>query len=448
MKHLVHSRWSPLLAIASALLLLAGAIALTQSELRRELRGQLARRDGNLFALLLRRQLPPDGEGALLDPLAALLDTARLPELPGLRTLSLYDTAGQFTAAIPATAEETELSAEAIALARTGATYSHLDLHANLAAETILPSEEQAPLLEVVLAIEDPLGGGRSGFARLLLDGSGLAREFAELDANLRHQARRAFGLAGIAMTLALGFAFRKIDAINRRLRLANAELSLAAKTAAIGAVTSHLIHGLRNPLAGLQHFVSSPSAAAAPEWSDAAETTRRMRRMIDGVMHVLRDDAFAGEIEVPLGEVLSSLAARLADLAHARGVTLRLEGDAGRGLSGREANLVGLVVENLVTNALQAAPRGSVVRLITESGAWPGEVRVVDAGEGLPGHVRQHLFSPVQSTKAGGSGIGLAISRQIATSIGAQLELVRSGPDGTEFRLGLPARAADQPKS
>ena len=133
--------------------------------------------------------------------------------------------------------------------------------------------------------------------------------------------------------------------------------------------------------------------------------------------------------------------------LASPRGVALRLEGGAGRELSGREANLVGLVVENLVTNALQAAPRGSVVRVITESAVLPGEVRVVDAGEGLPGHVLQHIFSPVQSTKAGGSGIGLAISRQIATSIGAQLELVRSGPDGTEFRLSLPAPAADQPE-
>jgi hypothetical protein len=57
---------------------------------------------------------------------------------------------------------------------------------------------------------------------------------------------------------------------------------------------------------------------------------------------------------------------------------------------------------------------------------------------------VRQQLFSPVQSTKAGGSGIGLAISRQIAASIGARLELVRSGPDGTEFSLSLAGPAAD----
>jgi signal transduction histidine kinase len=444
LKHLVHSRWSPLLAIASALLLLAGAIALTQSELRRELRGQLARRDGNLFALLLRQQLNPDGDGALVDPLAALLDTARLPELPGLRTLSLYDTAGRFSAAIPATAEETILAPEAIEVARTGATYSHLNLHAEVAAETILPSEELAPLLEVVLAIEDPLGGGRSGFARLLLDGSGLAREFSELDANLRHQAWRAFGLAGVAMTLALGFAFRAIHAINRRLRLANAELSLAAKTAAIGAVTSHLLHGLRNPLAGLQHFVSGQSAVDAPEWSDAAETTRRMRRMIDGVMQVLRDDAFASQIEVPLGEVLRSLIGRLADQARARGVEVQLEGGAGCEISGREANLVGLIVENLVTNALQASSRGSVVRVVMETTRLLSRIRVLDTGEGLPAHVRQQLFSPVQSTKAGGSGIGLAISRQIAASIGARLELMRSGPDGTEFSLSLSGPAAD----
>ncbi len=440
-KSLVQSRWSPLVAVASALLLLAAAIALTQAELRNELRGQLARRDGNLFALLLRQQVGPEGTGGLVDPLADLLETASLPELPGLRTLSLYDSGGRFTAALPATAEETALTPESLALARTGGVFSRLDLHASLAAETILPENGNAPLLEVVLPISDPLGGDRNGFARLVLDGSGLAQEFAELDASLRRQAWLAFIIAGSAMAVALTLAFRQIQATNRRLRLANAELTLAAKTAAIGAVTSHLIHGLKNPLAGLQHFVAGKPAAEAADWMDAAETTRRMRTMIDGVMQVLRHNAFSAELEVPLPDLLESVRQRVEPLAAARGVTFRTNADtdAELMLAGRQANLAGLILENLATNAVQASAAGGVVQLSAQSGDEGPMFHVSDRAGGLPDHVRSHLFTPVQSAKPGGSGIGLALSRQIAASIGARLELVSTGPAGTEFSLQLP---------
>ena len=48
-----------------------------------------------------------------------------------------------------------------------------------------------------------------------------------------------------------------------------------------------------------------------------------------------------------------------------------------------------------------------------------------------------------MQSTKNGGSGIGLALSRQIAVGLGASLELVYSGSSGTEFSLRIPFKDA-----
>jgi signal transduction histidine kinase len=48
-------------------------------------------------------------------------------------------------------------------------------------------------------------------------------------------------------------------------------------------------------------------------------------------------------------------------------------------------------------------------------------------------------LFEPVQSRKEGGSGIGLAITRQLAGHLGAELTLVSSSAAGTVFRLRLP---------
>lgn len=442
----VHSRWSPWLATAFALALLAGAIALTQRELRGELRSQLARRDGNLFALLVRQQLRADGEETVVDPLTALLDTARLPELPGLQTLSLYDHRGRFTGAIPATAAETELSPVALEAAQSGGVFAQLNLRAALAAETILPSAEHAPLLEVVFLLDDPLGG-RAGFVRLLLDGSGLAQEFRELDTNLWRQGLVAFFLAGSAMATALALAFRRLQQVNHRLHQANAQLTLAAKTSAVGAVTSHLVHGLKNPLAGLHGLVSSRSANGDPaDWHDVAETTRRMRALIEGVLRVLRNSSGTADFELPLGEALSSLLARLRPVAQAQGSVIELDLVHDVSLRSHEADLLSLIVENLVMNALQALGQGGSVRIRVEASEAGTEILVTDNGPGLPAPVVANLFSPHVSTKAGGSGLGLALSRQIATGLGATLALATTSARGTTFTLNLPRPATTTP--
>jgi len=53
---------------------------------------------------------------------------------------------------------------------------------------------------------------------------------------------------------------------------------------------------------------------------------------------------------------------------------------------------------------------------------------------------VRARLFQPCASSKPGGSGLGLALSHQLAQQAGGRLELARSDSRGTSFRLVLPA--------
>ena len=62
------------------------------------------------------------------------------------------------------------------------------------------------------------------------------------------------------------------------------------------------------------------------------------------------------------------------------------------------------------------------------------------DRAGGLPSTVRGRLFQPCASTKIGGSGLGLALSHQLAQQAGGRLELLRSDERGTIFRLGLAA--------
>jgi signal transduction histidine kinase len=66
--------------------------------------------------------------------------------------------------------------------------------------------------------------------------------------------------------------------------------------------------------------------------------------------------------------------------------------------------------------------------------------VRIADDGPGLPERARANLFQPFQgSTRRGGAGLGLAISRELAQAHGGDLLLVDTGPAGTVFELRLP---------
>jgi signal transduction histidine kinase len=100
---------------------------------------------------------------------------------------------------------------------------------------------------------------------------------------------------------------------------------------------------------------------------------------------------------------------------------------------------LVLLILENLVQNAIDASPPGTTVKLAVCTEDDRVILEVADEGPGLPPEVRTRLFTACASRKKGGSGIGLAISQQLAKHLGAELGLKHSSSKGCTFKLALP---------
>jgi signal transduction histidine kinase len=99
----------------------------------------------------------------------------------------------------------------------------------------------------------------------------------------------------------------------------------------------------------------------------------------------------------------------------------------------------VGIILGHLVQNAIQATPRRKAVRLMLHGGHHGVRFEVRDEGTGFPEEMRPLLFKPCLSSKEGGSGLGLALCRQLAAHLDAELELVQSTPQGCVFVLTLP---------
>ena len=72
--------------------------------------------------------------------------------------------------------------------------------------------------------------------------------------------------------------------------------------------------------------------------------------------------------------------------------------------------------------------------------------VEIADDGPGVPDRVLPRLFQPFGGAGPGGTGLGLAVARDLARGHGGELELLRTGPEGTAFRLTLPAGAGPPP--
>jgi len=102
-------------------------------------------------------------------------------------------------------------------------------------------------------------------------------------------------------------------------------------------------------------------------------------------------------------------------------------------------------VVLNLIRNGIDAVeeagvPNGRVVVRTGRAGPKAVRVTVEDNGPGLPAEVEDKLFQPFFTTKGGGMGMGLSISRSIASAHKGQISFTRDPSGGAVFHLTLPA--------
>jgi signal transduction histidine kinase len=284
--------------------------------------------------------------------------------------------------------------------------------------------------------------------AQLLVDGRPLLREYARIDQHLWWIALGLYAGGAALLSGVLVWAYRRLRRAHQqladrtaRLLRANHELSLAAKTSALGSVTAHLIHGLSNPLANLQHVLAAQNGQGGTDMGTVAAATHRMQQLVDEVVRVLGEERVGEQYELTLRELADILEHKLASASETAGVPLQVTTYSDATLNNRTANLTLLILENLVHNALKVSPSGRAVR-VEFTRAANGDVygSVTDEGPGLPPELLPRLFTPCRSTH-GGNGLGLAISKQLANQLGADLDLAASTSTGSVFTLRLPAR-------
>jgi signal transduction histidine kinase len=180
-------------------------------------------------------------------------------------------------------------------------------------------------------------------------------------------------------------------------------------------------------------------------------DENRRLARTVEDMFTLARADAGRYPIRTSrfyLDEVVSEAGRAAALLGRGRRVEVATEPGPEAVFTGDEG-LVRQMVMNLLDNAIKHTPEGGRVWLAAERRDGEYLVTVGDTGGGIPEESRARVFerffrvdrarARAESASSGGAGLGLPIARWIAEAHGGRLELVRSSPEGSEFRVALP---------
>jgi signal transduction histidine kinase len=120
----------------------------------------------------------------------------------------------------------------------------------------------------------------------------------------------------------------------------------------------------------------------------------------------------------------------------------IRCNTEIDRGLSPARVDEAQLkqVLYNLLRNSREALPDGGVVRIVVRA-ADPdsAEIVVEDDGPGIDERARAHLFEPFFTTKRYGTGLGLAVTRQVVEAHGGRIDFEPNTPRGTRAIIRLP---------
>lgn len=240
----------------------------------------------------------------------------------------------------------------------------------------------------------------------------------------------------------------RVAQAINRmadRRGALEATLRQQDRLAALGKVVSGVAHEIRNPLNSLMLTLElldrriRRGSETGGEVREAIEEVDRLGRILDRLLAFGRPD-----VEHRHVQDVRPLLERAGRIVHDQSQRKRVNvAVAEPGPDQIQADVDALAIEqvliNLLLNAIEASPEDGMVRIGAVLEADGVRIEVRDEGPGLPEGVLDHLFDPYFTTKEDGTGLGLAVSREIAGHHGGSLDFA-SSHSGTTFVLRLPS--------
>jgi signal transduction histidine kinase len=234
---------------------------------------------------------------------------------------------------------------------------------------------------------------------------------------------------------------------------LAHTQQQLVEKErlAALGELAAVVAHEVRNPLGAVFNATDTLRRMLGKGGQTGmlldilAEEAERINHIVEDLLDFARPRPIVVS-EVPLAQALKEASA-----ASLTRPGIRVERLVAPDLAfvSVDARQLRQALLNLFHNAVQAMPEGGVVRIdaspVVRDGKRLAAIEVADSGPGIEGDVRDRIFQPFFTTKASGTGLGLAVVRRIAEAHGGSVEARNGERGGAVFTLFLPIPEASE---
>ena len=228
-------------------------------------------------------------------------------------------------------------------------------------------------------------------------------------------------------------------------------KLKATERLAAIGETAGMVGHDIRNPLQAITAdvYLARTELASTPESiekNNAIESLREIEKNIDYINKIVADlQDFARplkpnveetDLEIIIGELLSKN-----DLPEEVDVSVKMESDAKKFVT--DSTFINRIMYNLVTNAVQAMPKGGKLTISSYKKENDVLVTIKDTGVGIPEASKSKLFTPMFTTKSKGQGLGLAVVKRMTEALGGKVTFESQEGNGTTFTVRLPPQKA-----
>lgn len=238
--------------------------------------------------------------------------------------------------------------------------------------------------------------------------------------------------------------------AADAQARELHAQLNKVWRLNSLGEMAATLAHELNQPLSAAATYLHASQIdmeRAGPLGDSALRTTalakgqllragqiiRRMRELLSPEAHRLNNERASSMVE-DLGPILTMIGS-------SKGVTIRLDMEAGDDRVQAERIQFQQAMVNLTRNAVEAvgdhtAPEVVIIGRVLSDTQY--SISVEDNGPGIAEDQIDRIFQPMTTTKSGGMGLGLSVTRTIVESHGGRLQVSRSALGGAAFSFNL----------
>jgi PAS domain S-box-containing protein len=213
-------------------------------------------------------------------------------------------------------------------------------------------------------------------------------------------------------------------------------------RLSALGEMAARIAHEVRNPLVSIgaaAQVVAEEVGPDSPVSEEARAIVREVRRLDNIVTEFLRfaRPPRADRRIVDLAVVVQESVALAASKSH--GIQVRLELGTPSIVARCDPDAMKQVLLNILLNAIEASPSQTVIDCEARILDDHVELTVADRGPGIPASQRSRVFDPFFSTKTRGTGLGLAVTKQIVDEHQGRIRLLPRRGGGTRVVIQLP---------